>query len=162
MVLKALIDDFLCNNFQHFDLFFEHLLLTGDEETVVMKYAHGDCHHLTLALLKFDSSLKAIGFHNSEDEVIHSAISNNYGQVLDSNGVHSLDDCEQYWSAISGDSVEIKPMDESDVKYMHDHLTALHGLKAGDLESTLREFELILPLFEERLNQNGRFLAENC
>lgn len=107
--IQQLCSDFLGNKLKATDSL-ELLSFLGDTdlESIVMRYAHGDCHAWSLALHEINADMN-LYLLVTDDSPIHSFIfDSESGLALDSNGVHKIENLRSYWSAITGDECEIE------------------------------------------------------
>lgn len=84
-----------------------------DLESIVMRYAHGDCHAWTIALVECDFKLNIHGLY-ADGQIIHSCLSN--GTIyLDATGIHTEDALLSTWKFITGVECEVEQLSHEEV-----------------------------------------------
>lgn len=114
--VQQLCSDFLSNQLKQGESL-EELSFLGDTdlESVVMRYAHGDCHIWSLALHEVSEDLKP-HLVLADDIPIHSFVVNlQTNTALDSNGVHHIESIRQYWSDITGVACDVEEVCHSTI-----------------------------------------------
>jgi len=116
----------------------------SDVESVIMRFGHGDCHDLTLALMDtcgFEYGLVVMGERTKT--IIHSCVMLNDKTTLDAYGVNTVEKTSERYGELSRINLGEKAL----VKCVNRNWFAKKGLEPSDLESAgdiLAEFQVVL------------------
>lgn len=76
----------------------------------VIRYGHGDCHCLSIALSETNPNVRLLKVVDAAGLPVHSCIAGvDDTLVMDANGIHLRQALVDYWSRVTGDSVHIQP-----------------------------------------------------
>lgn len=126
-----------------------------DAESAIMRFGHGDCHDLTLALNeKYGAKMIALVGEKSGTPV-HSCVVVDPKTTLDAYGINSIERTIERYSKLSianlGESVIAKPITNREI---NDYV----GILEEDPDSIIAEFQPVLDLLD--VNINSLFLGD--
>ena len=155
--IKKLCDLFLKNELRCFkkelensDVFFssttQYTTFGASLESAVMELCHGSCHELTIGLSELLGTEKIVLITDGAGFPIHSALLNDEGFILDSNGIHKIEDALIFWKSIIKETC----------KYTIENVEFLHLFAGSDdsvIYDTLIDFELVAKFTLDNLKE---------
>ncbi|MBD8088487.1 hypothetical protein IFT48_00585 [Pseudomonas fluorescens] len=121
----------------------------------VMRYAHSDCHCLSIALTEINPNIRLLKVVDSMGVPMHSCIAGaDDALVLDANGVHLSESLLSHWSRILGAPVRLLPTTAQELFFFSGYgdeelIEATNGFGYLSLFMSEREVELSIASIEE-------------
>lgn len=84
-----------------------------DLESIVMRFAHGECHFWSLALAENHHNVEICGLFIG-DEIIHSCLVSD-NMYIDARGVHTKESLLESWQFVTGEICEIENISYSEL-----------------------------------------------